>query len=98
MPNSFYTLAIDFIIGKCTSIPTLYKVPSHMCTLVYANSLLATLNSRTSLRQKLDEGSSAEGTTTSFRVATARTAVQTESYDLTRVSRFVRGLCVKLTS
>ncbi|KII89955.1 hypothetical protein PLICRDRAFT_40137 [Plicaturopsis crispa FD-325 SS-3] len=68
MPNSFYTLAIDFIIGK-----------------LYANSLLATLNSRTSLRQKLDEGSSAEGTTTSFRVATARTAVQTESYDLTRM-------------
>ncbi|KAF8896402.1 hypothetical protein BD779DRAFT_583570 [Infundibulicybe gibba] len=54
-PHSFYSFAIDFIIGK-----------------LYANSLLATLNSRQSLRRKTSEESS-DGISTSFNIASVAT-------------------------
>ncbi|KAF9468118.1 hypothetical protein BDZ94DRAFT_843638 [Collybia nuda] len=52
LPNSFWSFAFDFIIGK-----------------LYANSLLASLNSRKSLRGKGQNTTSTEGTSTSFNLA-----------------------------
>jgi hypothetical protein len=49
MPKTFWFLAIDFVIGKCplSLFPCLFLLT--LC-LVYANSFLATLNTRRSLR------------------------------------------------
>ncbi|KAF5371827.1 hypothetical protein D9615_009571 [Tricholomella constricta] len=55
VPNSFYSFAFDFIIGK-----------------LYANSLLATLNSRKALRGKGQDDNS-RATSTSFRLASVAT-------------------------
>jgi len=56
LPNSFYSLAMDFVIGK-----------------LYANSLLAVLNSRAtlSLRSNVRETSDSAELSTSFRVTSA---------------------------
>jgi len=65
LPNSFYSFAFDFIIGK-----------------LYANSFLATLNSRRSLRGKGQDNSS-QATSTSFRLASMGT--HTEPTTIARV-------------
>ncbi|KAF8807037.1 hypothetical protein BYT27DRAFT_6617947 [Phlegmacium glaucopus] len=54
LPNSFYSLAIDFVIGK-----------------LYANSLLAVLNSRATLRSDSRGASDSTELSTSFHVTSA---------------------------
>jgi len=54
LPNSFYSFAIDFVIGK-----------------LYANSLLAVLNSRATLRAESRQGSSGTEMSTRFNIASA---------------------------
>ncbi|KAG6837375.1 hypothetical protein H0H93_010533 [Arthromyces matolae] len=56
LPNSFYSFAFDFIIGK-----------------LYANSLLATLNSRSALRSKEYGEVTVQGTALSFRSSSIAT-------------------------
>ncbi|KAF8920295.1 hypothetical protein CPB85DRAFT_1556995 [Mucidula mucida] len=76
LPDSFYSFAIDFVIGK-----------------LWANSLLASLNSRRSLRDrpKKSSGTSSGDISTSFRVATRSqqnsTAFEHGQISLVRINR-----------
>ncbi|KAF9048724.1 hypothetical protein BJ165DRAFT_1462135 [Panaeolus papilionaceus] len=54
LPNSFYSVAIDFVIGK-----------------LYANSLLAVLNSRATIRHNPEARSESTEMSTSFNVTSA---------------------------
>ena len=70
LPNTFYSLAIDFVVGKCS-----FKSPSHLMKRqltmikVYANSLLAVLNSRAALGSNPRNVSDSTELSTSFHVA-----------------------------
>ncbi|KAF9046957.1 hypothetical protein BDZ89DRAFT_67132 [Hymenopellis radicata] len=70
LPDSFYSFAIDFVIGK-----------------LWANSLLASLNSRRSLRDRSKKGSgtSSGDISTAFRVAT-RSAQNTTGFEHGQIS------------
>ena len=70
LPNSFYSLAIDFVIGKCSSkSPSLIIKRRLIMIKVYANSLLAVLNSRAALESNSRNVSDSTELSTSFHVA-----------------------------
>ena len=71
-PNSFYTFALDFVIGKreCSFYLQLLAEPHRLFYTVYANSLLAVLNARADLRPNARNDSSTE-LSTSFNVTPA---------------------------
>ena len=70
LPNSFYSLAIDFVIGKCSSkSPSLVIKRRLIMIIVYANSLLAVLNSRAALGGNLRNVSDSTELSASFHVA-----------------------------
>lgn len=69
LPNSFYSLAIDFVIGKCSSMsPSLIIKRPLITIIVYANSLLAVLNSRAALGSNSRDLSDSTVLSTSFHV------------------------------
>ncbi|PPQ66561.1 hypothetical protein CVT24_007126 [Panaeolus cyanescens] len=72
LPNSFYSVAIDFVIGK-----------------LYANSLLAVLNSRATIRHNPEARSESTELSTSFNMASAvdkreRSQIQVRTRDAHR--------------
>ena len=71
LPNSFYSLAIDFVIGKCSSkSSSLIIIKWRLIMIkVYANSLLAVLNSRAVLGSNSRDASDSTELSTSFQVA-----------------------------
>jgi hypothetical protein len=72
LPNSFYSLAIDFVIGKCVSTLHLYFFKMMIyCAKVYANSLLAVLNSRVTLGSNSRDASDSTELSTGFHASVA---------------------------
>lgn len=55
MPNNYIHLAFNFVLGRCEHssafLQVLSQVPLLVLVLVYANSLLASLNMRRHIRQ-----------------------------------------------
>jgi hypothetical protein len=70
LPNSFYSLAIDFVIGKCSSKSPSFLMKRQLIMItVYANSLLAVLNSRVALGSNSRNVTGSTELSTSFHVA-----------------------------
>lgn len=75
--NPFYSVAIDFVIGKCSSITIFENKTMTYCDKVYANSLLAVLNSRVKLRNSRDALDSTE-LSTSFHASAVPNHILTQ--------------------
>ena len=70
--NSFYSFAIDFVIGKRRRFSSIIGFTDFLG--VYANSLLAVLNSRATLRAEVREGCSDTEMSTRFNIASSAVA------------------------
>lgn len=90
-PHSFYTFAIDFIIGKRARSSFPFTFQTHFDWLVYTNSLLATLNSRQSFRG-MGKDTKVSGTvvSTEFKLSSVVSTTDPRPANIVRVSKTYR--------